>query len=320
VKVLITGGTGFVGQALAAKLALDGTTDQFHFVGRRRTFLLPSLGSLDVRPWDVTKSSELAPVYDAVIHAATPASAEFNTARPMEMIDIIYQGMRNVLDFVLKHEQPPRLIFVSSGGVYGEMPESEDRFDENSTNAVSPMRPDAAYAEAKRLSEVMTSIAATSFRITGIVTRLFAFAGPHLPRDRHFAIGNFVRDAVVKQRITVRSDGSAVRSYLDEKDMAEWLLAILNHGEPGFPYHVGSERPISIRDLAFLVARRYEAIAGAGCEVEILGQRSPLDGVSRYVPSTKKTRERLSVEETVSLEESIDSMIRDAIATEATAH
>jgi dTDP-glucose 4,6-dehydratase len=132
--------------------------------------------------------------------------------------------------------------------------------------------------------------------------RLFAFSGPSLPLDRHFAVGNFVRDAVGSSLIQVRSDGTSVRSYLDERDLADWIS------------HVGSERAISIGELAHLVASRTETITGSPCNVKILGKSSPVDGVARYVPNTARTRECLGVKETISLEQSIDDMINTHLA------
>jgi len=315
-QTLITGGTGFVGKALIA--AIDRYQTDVSVIGRRPNNALSS--RVRYVQHDVLKPFTISPTFDAIVHAATSASAVLNANAPRQMLEVIINGTSNALAFAASHRKSTDFLLISSGAVYGEMPSGVESFEESCLFAPTVLDARNAYAEGKRIAELLVTIENSTGGCRGLIGRLFAFSGPSLPRDRHFAIGNFVRDAIVKQRITVRSDGSAVRSYLDEKDMAEWLLAILNRGEPGFPYHVGSERPISIRDLAFLVARSYEAIVGAGCEVEILGQRSPLDGVSRYVPSTKKTRERLGVEETVSLEESIDSMIRDAIATEASAH
>ena len=123
-----------------------------------------------------------------------------------------------------------------------------------------------------------------------------------------------MESAITTKKIVVRSDGSSIRSYLDELDMAQWLMSICEYGVSNHIYHVGSERVISIRDLAFLVASRCEYLTGENVLVEILGETSPIDGVSRYVPSTTQTRNELGLSETISLESSIDSMLQDAIA------
>ena len=105
---------------------------------------------------------------------------------------------------------------------------------------------------------------------------------------------------------------------MDGEDMASWLLKIIDVGEPENIYHIGSERSISIRELAVLVGARYESLTRDPVTVTVLGESSPLDGVSRYVPSTAWTRQILNVEETISLESSVDKMILAAIANSKT--
>jgi dTDP-glucose 4,6-dehydratase len=187
-------------------------------------------------------------------------------------------------------------------------------FSESSELQNSSSLQSSAYADGKRGAEAMLREATDSGICTGIIARLFAFSGEHLPRDRHFAIGNFVESAITMKKIIVRSDGLSIRSYLDERDMAHWLLSIAQKGTSSQIYHIGSERAISIRELAYLVAERCELMTGVKIPVEILGHSSPLDGVSRYVPSTVQTREKLGLSETISLESSIDSMLLATIS------
>jgi nucleoside-diphosphate-sugar epimerase len=96
---------------------------------------------------------------------------------------------------------------------------------------------------------------------------------------------------------------------MDGQDMAQWLLRIIDAGSSSDIYHVGSERAVSIRDLATLVGERYQSLTETSVKINVLGQTSPLDGVSRYVPSTDFTQRTLGVRETITLEDSIDRMI-----------
>lgn len=315
-RVLMTGGTGFVGSAMITSLLKVSKS----LVVSARNLPHEDRQSRGVEyvVHDVVDRFILPADFDVIVHAATPASADLNVRNPREMFRIMIQGAENLIEFAARHSKPPIVLLVSSGAVYGDGLKSVELVDESYGGGPSVLDPRSAYAEGKRVSELLVTIANHAGSCRGLIARLFAFGGPDLPRNRHFAIGNFVRDAVCNKRITVRGDGSAVRSYLDERDMAEWLLAILRRGESGFPYHVGSERAISIRDLAYLTAHRYTLMTGNRCEVEILGQSSPLDGVSRYVPSTKKTRQLIGVEETISLEESLDSMIQDSLLNDLT--
>lgn len=314
-NLLILGGSGFVGKSLL----MDVSSSNFENLVcvssglRHKTDERYLMSGVRHASWDIRTTCEFPPIFDTIVHAATPASAQLNTDKPDEMFKLIVQGMENVIEFASRHRQPPTILFTSSGAIYGEVPSSIANIPENWNGAVNPYRPSAAYAEGKRAAEFLLSVATSKGTCKGVVARMFAFAGANLPMDRHFAIGNFVRDAVSSSTIKVRSDGSSVRSYMDDRDMANWLFRVLEVGQSEKIYHVGSERAISIRDLAHLISSRAEDILHRKIPVDIQGLRTPIDGVSRYVPSTIVTRQALGLNETVSLEESIDVMIYKAI-------
>lgn len=315
VKILILGGFGFVGSSLCSAIDLNSSDD----ITITSSGLRDGNGSAVATPrycqitWDIRQPTNITPNFDVIIHAATPASAEMNTAHPEMMFSQNVSGMANVIEFASRHEKPPIVLFTSSGAVYGDMPSELERFPEVWSVAKGTQELSSAYARGKIEAELMLQDATQNGKCIGLIARMFAFSGIHLPIDRHFAIGNFVRDVVNSRAITIRSDGSSIRSYMDGKDMATWLLRIIEAGSPGEIYHVGSERSVSIGDLASLVAERYQLLTDKEVSIETLGKSSPLDGVSRYVPSTKWTREKLNLKETVSLELSIDQMIINAL-------
>lgn len=314
-NLLILGGSGFVGKSMQVGLSgLNYENLVFASSGLRYGPTEQSESStIRYDTWDIRTTCEFPTVFDTIVHAATPASAQLNTDEPNEMFKLIVQGMENVIEFASRHHNPPTILFTSSGAVYGDIPESIENVMEDWNGAVSSYQPSSAYAEGKRAAEFLLSVATSKGICKGLLARMFAFSGVDLPMDRHFAIGNFVRDAVSARSIQVRSDGSSIRSYMDQQDMADWLLRILEVGQTKAIYHVGSERSISIQDLAHLIAMRTESILQQEVTVEVQGLKSPLDGVSRYVPSTLATRQALKVNETISLEESIDAMIHKAI-------
>ena len=315
-KLLITGGTGFVGRHLLDQIAAGvGPCDLRNVVITSRNHADVGHEVEQVR-WDVCDPDLPDVEFDAVIHAATPASAELNVRAPRLMFDQIVVGAQNVVDLCARQQEPPRLLFTSSGAVYGEMPEHLTAWPEGSHLAASPLDPKNAYANGKRAAEAMLALAGHEGVCRPTIARLFAFSGRHLPLNRHFAIGNFVRDALAGGPIRVQGTGESVRSYLDGDDMATWILAALTK-EPRSTnlIHIGSESEITVSGLAGLVAALASDITGRNLRVEFEGSPHRLDGRFRYLPLTSITRTYLGTSQTVSLNSSIHQMLSTAIVT-----
>ena len=310
-RLLITGGTGFVGRHLLDEIAAGvGPCDLSDVVITSRNHA--DLGhEVEQVRWDVCNPDLPEVEFDAVIHAATPASAELNARAPRLMFDQIVAGARNVVDLCARQQEPPRLLFTSSGAVYGEMPERLSAWPEDTHLAASSLDPKNAYANGKRAAEAVFALAGHEGVCRPTIARLFAFSGRHLPLNRHFAIGNFVRDALAGGPIRVRGTGAAVRSYLDGEDMARWLLtAMTSDSCIDDVIHVGSDAAITIADLAGLVAERASATLGEDLVVKIERKVAATDGRNRYVPQNSYTRTLLGLNESRSLAESIDGMLR----------
>lgn len=316
-SVLITGASGFVGQALIRLgLALNDLYDAdltFTLVSRRNletdlmnrsdvNHVVSSIGNSIPCPQDL----------DLVFHCATPASATLNTESPLEMFGTNVDAMNWVLSSLKSQKKKVRLLFTSSGAVYGVQDSLTERIPENYVGAPNPLSMNVAYAEGKRVAEFLLAQAGFRGEVDPVFARLFAFSGGKLPLTSHFAIGNFINDALTKNTISVRGSGTEVRSYLDAADMALWLWTAASRAGNSSPIHVGSERAISIADLANLVARRAGIVLQKDVNVVIHNLVTPIDGLNRYVPSTALTRESLGVFESISLEDSIDSMLLNA--------
>ena len=307
-RVLITGGTGFVGKHLLDVIASGSTSLSMNEIVIASRSPQLTGHNVETVSWDVTSGPVPKFNVDAVIHAATPASAELNLRSPRLMFDQIVEGARHVIEFCATQSDPPRVVFTSSGAVYGEMPRGVTAWAENSRFAADPLEARNAYASGKRAAEAMFALAEHEGVCRPTMARLFAFSGRHLPLERHYALGNFVRDALYRGIIRVRGDGLTVRSYLDGDDMARWILAALTGGQDTKVVHVGSEFPISIRDLAELVQNIARTMLHMDIGLQIDRSLSELDGRRRYVPSTRITRSLLNVRQSVTLSQSIAEM------------
>ena len=189
-----------------------------------------------------------------------------------------------------------KLLLTSSGAVYGT--QTMPLMPEDYPGAPDPLLPGSVYGEGKRASELMCSLAAgPSFEIK--VARCYAFLGPHLPLDAHFAAGNFLRDALAGNPIHIASDGSSVRSYLYASDLTIALWTMLFRAPSMRAYNIGSEHAVSIRELAETAA----ATVHPQTDVTVAGTPDPARTPHRYIPSTERARRELNLHQTVSLEE-----------------
>jgi dTDP-glucose 4,6-dehydratase len=245
------------------------------------------------------RSADLARVRCThVIHGATPSDADMNERRPHEMLEIIEFGTKKTLDLAT-HSRALRFLLVSSGAVYVP-PAPEGGYTEDSPLGPAWPEESSAYHAGKRASEALV-VGASQAGLPVTIARLFAFVGPHLPLDRHFAIGNFIADALDGRTVRVKGDGRQVRSYLYAAEMAAWLWAMLaDENAAGRSYNIGSEDAVSIAEAARVVAAAVEPVIGVS-----IARASTRGGRDVYVPSTRKARRELSLRQTVGLVEAV---------------
>lgn len=243
--------------------------------------------------------------FEFMIHAATEASAKLNAENPLLMVDTIVEGTRAALDFAVR-TGARRFLLTSSGAVYGQQPPALTHLGEDYLGGPDPTDSGSAYGEGKRLAELLCACFHKQRGIDPVIARCFAFVGPFLPLDAHFAIGNFIRDALRGGTININGDGTPFRSYLYAADLAVWLWTILFAGEPCRPYNVGSEdgRPISA--IAEAVAAAIDTQPAVCVARDAVAGRPP----SRYVPRTARAQRELRLRERIDLLDAVKRTIR----------
>ena len=306
-RIFITGGTGFFGcwllesfawaceeQALGATMTvLTRSPEAFC----RKAPHLASHRAIRLLEGDVRSFAFPAGRYTHVIHGATPASAQLNREQPRLMQDTIVEGTRRTLEFAVG-AGVRRFLNISSGAVYGPQPSHIERLPEDYSGVADSS---SAYADGKWTAERLGETYAQAHGMHVLLARCFAFVGPHLPLDAHFAIGNFIHNCLNHRPIVIRGDGSPYRSYLYAADLAIWLWTILARGRSCRPYNVGSEHAVNIAELAETVQ---DALA-APEPICVEGTRIPGVPPSRYVPDTSRARQELGLRQWVPLREAI---------------
>jgi dTDP-glucose 4,6-dehydratase len=303
-RLLLTGGTGFFGKWITGALLYASARLD---LGLELTLLSrdpaqfqrahPEVKDVPGLGWvhgDILHAVFPEGRFDSVIHAAADtaiaASPEEESARSMTILT----GMTRMIDFA-QRAGATRLLNISSGAVYGAAVGQPGGAREEDFAAAVPLTP---YGQAKHKAELLpASLGAQDLVVTA---RAFAFVGPHLPLDAHFAAGNFIRDALRGGPIQVRGDGTAVRSYLYPVDLVVWLLALLVRAPAGLACNVGSDEAVTTAELARLAANAVQPPV----EVTVQDQQ-PHGPQNIYLPDVTRARRELGLEITVPLREAI---------------
>ena len=307
-KIFLSGGTGFFGKSILDYLnqveewrgslyILSRNPDKFCKSNPELTNL-PRLNFVqgDIRDFDYST----LPDFDYVVHAATEADSKLNAEKPDEMYSVIVDGTKHILEMCAA-KKVRRLLYVSSGAVYGVQPPDLPNVAED-----YPCSPVNAYGKGKLDAENICLAADTDT----VIARCFAFVGPYLPLDKHFAIGNFINNVLNGEDINILGDGTPYRSYMYAGDLIEWLFTILLEGNSNEIYNVGSDKAVSIAELAKLVSG-----FSLSKQPNVNIAKLKIDGIlaPRYVPSIEKAERELGLKCRTSLHESLEKTINEIL-------
>lgn len=314
-RLFITGGTGFFGHWLLESLL---HADRELGLNVRATVLTRNAQSfrsksphiandpaITLLEGDVCTFGFPAEEHTHIIHAATDSGGQQAQRPAYELAESILEGTRRVLHFA-RQTGATRLLYTSTGAVYGRnttLPHTPETY----AGAPDPLLLQSSYDEAKRMAEHLCIAYAHGTALQPVIARCFAFVGPHLPLDQHFAIGNFVGAAIRNERIHIKGDGTPRRSWLHMSDLAVWLWTLLVQGQAGRAYNVGSDEAYTIAEAARLTAAtlRPDGNGGSTVPIQIDGTPNPAAPLNSYVPAIDRARDELGLRVTVPLAEAL---------------
>lgn len=295
--VFITGGTGFFGRWLLESIAY---ANDHLALGVKACILTRNPAAFAQKAPHLTSRSDLtfhegdlrnfifpAGEFTRIIHAGTTAA---EIVEPWDILNTILGGTQRVLEFAGVCGVN-KLLFTSSGAIYGPQPADITHVPEDFQGAPNCIQPSSAYGEGKRAAELLCILAGARYGFETKIARCFSFVGPHLPLTAHFAIGNFIRDSLAGKDIQIAGDGQPYRSYLHAADLTVWLWTLLSHGISARPYNVGSAQDYSISEVAHAVR---EANGG---RLSINVAKTPAPGQPRigYVPCIQRAESELGL-------------------------
>ena len=302
-RVLVTGGAGFLGSHLCDRLVADGhrvvCVDNLS-TGRRRNVahLEPREGFTFVEA-DVAEPLPVDGPFEAVYHLASPVSTTDHFARPIATLRTGAEGTRRCLD--LAAACGATFLLASTSEVYGD-PEVHPQV-ETYPGRVDPVGPRSAYNEAKRFAEALTMAYGRERGVEVRIARIFNTYGPRMRPDDGRVIVNFIIQTLAGQPVTVHGDGKQTRSFCYVSDMVEALVRLAGADGVEGPVNLGNPEEVTMADLAREVVR----LAGSSSPIAHVPPRE--DDPRRRRPDVERARRLLGWEARVSRGEGLAATI-----------
>ncbi|XP_031098378.1 UDP-glucuronic acid decarboxylase 2-like [Ipomoea triloba] len=301
-RILVTGGAGFVGSHLVDRLIARGDSviviDNF-FTGRKEN-LLQHFGN---PRFELIRHDVVEPILlevDQIYHLACPASPVYYKYNPVKTIKTNVMGTLNMLG--LAKRVGARFLLTSTSEVYGdplEHPQTETYWGN-----VNPIGVRSCYDEGKRTAETLTMDYHRGLNIEVRIARIFNTYGPRMCLDDGRVVSNFVAQALRKESMTVYGDGKQTRSFQYVSDLVEGLIRLMEGDHVG-PFNLGNPGEFTMLELAKVVQDTIDPNA------KIEFKPNTEDDPHKRKPDITRAKQHLGWEPTISLREGLPLMVSD---------
>ncbi len=301
-RIVVTGGAGFIGSNLCTRLLDEGHT--VLCVDNFITGSLENIQSLLQHPnftflkHDVTTPFDFAA--DAIFHLASPASPVGYMEHPIETIMVNSMGTYTMLEAARK--QHARFLVSSTSEIYGDPlvhPQREDYWGN-----VNPIGPRACYDESKRLGETLVMEYHRQYQVDVRIVRIFNTYGPHSAINDGRMIPNFITQALRNEPLTIYGDGTITRSITYVSDLVDGLMrAMFTPGTTGEVFNLGSSEELNVLEYAQMIIRLCNSSSN------IVFETSRVDDPERRRANTEKAQHALGWQRKISMEEGLTRTI-----------
>jgi dTDP-glucose 4,6-dehydratase len=301
-KILVTGGAGFIGSHLC-----DFLLEKGHYVICADNLLTGDIKNIkhnlqnkrfEFMKHDVTKPLKISGRIDYVLHFASPASPVDYMNYPLETLDVGSIGTKILLE--LARKKKAKFLLASTSEVYGDpkiSPQPEEYFGN-----VNPIGPRSVYDEAKRFAEALTSAYVREKLVDARIVRIFNTYGPRMGLDDGRVVPNFIKQALTGQPLTVYGDGSQTRSFCYVSDMVSGIYKLMYTKTAG-PINIGNPKELKVNEFANVILKL------TGSRSKIVYKPLPQDDPKQRSPDISKAKKELAWAPEVDLEEGLKKTI-----------
>ena len=300
-RVLVTGGAGFIGSHLCEKLLNLKheviCVDNFYTGSNKNISHLEDFDDFEVMRHDVT-----FPLYlevDGIFNLACPASPVQYQKNPVQTFKTNVHGAINMLG--LAKRTGARFLQASTSEVYGDPEVSPQR--EDYWGHVNPIGVRSCYDEGKRAAETLTMDYQRQFNVDTRIARIFNTYGPNMSKDDGRVVSNFIVQALRNEPLTVYGDGSQIRSFCFVSDLVEGLVKLFLKEKVNEPINIGNPMPITMGQLA------QEVIELTGSNSKVTYLPLPQDDPRQREPDISKAKALLDWQPTISRESGLEATI-----------
>lgn len=313
-KILITGGAGFIGSHLAELLLARG--DEVHILDDLSTGSIENIALIKKHPnltyhidtiRNYKLTAELVDTCDIIYHLAAAVGVKLIVESPVNTIETNIRGTDIVLSLAAKKKK--RVLITSTSEVYGKR--NAIPFNEDDDLVLGPTNKGRwSYACSKAIDEFLAIAYWKEKRVPTVIVRLFNTVGPRQTGRYGMVIPNFVQQALLGQDITIYGDGSQTRCFTHVSDVVKALIRVAEHPNAvGEVYNIGSDHETTILELAEQIRRMTESDSGLVFVPYDQAYEAGFEDMMRRVPDISKIRNLIDYHPTIKLEGILSSII-----------
>jgi len=300
-KILVTGGTGFIGNHLCRRLLSEGNS--IICLDNNFTGSLNNIKDLLDNPnFEFISHDIINPIYfevDQIYHLACPASPPAYQIDPIFTIKTNVLGTMNALEIAKKSKA--RLLLTSTSEVYGD-PHISPQVEEYWGN-VNPIGIRSCYDEGKRIAETLTMEYNKMHNIEVRIARIFNTYGPNMSKEDGRVVSNFINQCLENKDITIYGDGSQTRSFSYVDDTVDGLIKLMNNNKTTGPINIGNPHEITVKELAGIITNMIK------CNSKIVYMDLPSNDPMKRKPDITKAKHFLNWEPIVDLTTGLEKTI-----------